>query len=417
MNKKIWEWMCKNTPGALVLYYTARGRTDSDQMKRVLQDIEIKKENKKIKKNLIPLQQPSPTQDAAQPSPKVMPAASKPVPKSAEKSVVKPMPATTIPPISKPITPTPVAEIPSIKLPYLEGSESVSLKRPEAIVFARELLLYDVISFDIFDTLLLRPFAKPTDLFMILGNKYNLMNFSKIRMDSEKEAREIRKVLYNNTEITLEDIYEIVEKKTGIKKEVGIQVEFETEMEFCFANPYIQRVYKLLKSKGKRMIACSDMYIPKEYMQKLLEKCGYTDFEEIYVSCDYNCSKRSKGLYDIVLSKLKKDEKMVHIGDNHTTDILHAEEKGIKTKHYKNVHEAGNKYRADGMSELVGSVYSGIVNTYLHNGIKKYNPYYEFGFIYGGFYVLGFYKAKARDPSGFRSFGKGFRLRRHKGFD
>ncbi|GAA7596542.1 hypothetical protein HpMMM16_03880 [Helicobacter pylori] len=29
-----------------------------------------------------------------------------------------------------------------------------------------EILKYDVISFDIFDTLLLRPFIKPTDLFL-----------------------------------------------------------------------------------------------------------------------------------------------------------------------------------------------------------------------------------------------------------
>ncbi|GAA8357863.1 hypothetical protein KH0195_23590 [Helicobacter pylori] len=41
-----------------------------------------------------------------------------------------------------------------------------------------EILKYDVISFDIFDTLLLRPFIKPTDLFLYIETKYNIIRFS-----------------------------------------------------------------------------------------------------------------------------------------------------------------------------------------------------------------------------------------------
>lgn len=40
-----------------------------------------------------------------------------------------------------------------------------------------EILKYDVISFDIFDTLLLRPFIKPTDLFWYIETKYNIKGF------------------------------------------------------------------------------------------------------------------------------------------------------------------------------------------------------------------------------------------------
>ncbi|GAA9898206.1 hypothetical protein VN0781_01350 [Helicobacter pylori] len=42
-----------------------------------------------------------------------------------------------------------------------------------------EILKYDVISFDIFDTLLLRPFIKPTDLFLYIETKYNIKVFIK----------------------------------------------------------------------------------------------------------------------------------------------------------------------------------------------------------------------------------------------
>jgi predicted Rdx family selenoprotein len=42
------------------------------------------------------------------------------------------------------------------------------------------------------------------------------------------------------------------------------------------------------------------------------------------------------------------------------------------------------------MSGIVASVYQGIVNAHLHNGAQTYSPHYEFGYIYGGIYILGF---------------------------
>ena len=45
-----------------------------------------------------------------------------------------------------------------IQLPYLEGSESEGLKRRYQIYLARELMEYDIVSFDVFDTLIFRPF-------------------------------------------------------------------------------------------------------------------------------------------------------------------------------------------------------------------------------------------------------------------
>ena len=277
-----------------------------------------------------------------------------------------------------------------IKLPYLEGSESAILSRPSPVHFAQSLMNYDIISFDIFDTLVLRPFAKPQDLFMIVGHKLKKMNFMSIRMEAEKEAREKAYEKKGNREVTIYDIYEIIEWRTGINKNYGVQIEFETELEFCFANPYMKEVFEILKSQNKKLIAISDMYLPKEMIIKLLEKMGYTGFLDVFVSCEYNCSKSERQLFKIAINKYGKNQSFVHIGDNYNSDIIAAQELGIDTKYYKNVHEVGEKYRADGMSELIGSFYSGIVNTHLHNGLNQYTPYYEYGFIYGGLYIVGF---------------------------
>jgi len=274
-------------------------------------------------------------------------------------------------------------------LPYSQGPESQLLNRIDPIYFVKGLLKYNVISFDIFDTLILRPFAKPSDLFMFVGKKLQCLEFVKIRVEAEKKAREIAFLQKGSYEVNIFDIYSLIERRTGINKEYGARIEFETELEFCFANPYMERVFKLLKNQGKTIIAVSDMYLPHDMLLKLLNKCGYDTIDKVFVSCEHNCSKGSGGLYKVVLREYQ-NSRLIHIGDNYDSDVKSAERSNIPSMYYKNVHEAGNPYRADGMSELIGSAYAGVVNTYLHNGINKLSPHYEFGFVYGGLYVLGF---------------------------
>lgn len=275
------------------------------------------------------------------------------------------------------------------KLPYLEGSESEGLARQDIIYFAKNLLKYDVISFDIFDTLILRPFDKPVDLFLVIGNRLDIMNFQKIRMDAERDARTEHSALHGNHEVTIYDIYEKVSRRTGLDVEKGVQAELQAEIDYCFANPYMMRVFKLLKEHKKKIIITSDMYLPHDMMVKLLSSCGYEGYDKLYVSCDYKCNKRNGGLFTTILHEFK-GVSLVHIGDNGASDINKPRSMGIDAVFYKNCHEIGRPYRADGMSELIGSLYSGIVNTHLHNGLKKYNPHYEYGFIYGGLYVVGY---------------------------
>ncbi len=275
------------------------------------------------------------------------------------------------------------------KMPYLEGSESSLSKRRKAVHFAKDLMQYDVISFDIFDTLILRPFAQPADLFMIVGKRLNRIEFYRIRTDAERRAREEAFLKTGTREVTIDDIYTVIEDRTGIPKELGIQTELQVELDYCFANPYMKRIYRMLREQGKTIIITSDMYLPHDLMEQILSNAGYTGYEKLYVSCDYRCSKRGGELYQIV-KRDYPEKRIVHVGDNPVSDIKTAEQEGIDTRYYKNCHEIGRPYRADGMSAFLASSYAGIVNTHLHNGEEVYSPYYEYGFIYGGFYVLGF---------------------------
>lgn len=276
------------------------------------------------------------------------------------------------------------------KLPYLSGAESEFLNRPSPLILVQQLLKYDVISFDVFDTLLFRPFDDPTTLFLLLAQKYKIMDFRNIRIDAEREARQQSQALNRTTEISIYDIYKVIHSKTGLDVEIGVNTEIETEMEMCFANPYMKRVFNVLKEYGKCVIAVSDMYLPKEVIRKLLEKNGFDGFSDIYVSCEYFVNKREKGLYAQIKSDYGKNKKYVHVGDNPISDDLSARGSGFDAVLYKNVNTVGNLFRAEGMSKLTGSIYNGLVNSELHNGINRFTPHYEYGFIYGGVYVLGY---------------------------
>ena len=64
---------------------------------------------------------------------------------------------------------------------------------------------------------------------------------------------------------------------------------------------------------------------------------------------------------------------------------------GWKAVHYPNVSELGKPYRGTRMSVISGSIWQGLVNAKLHSG-ESLDPYYEYGYAYAGYLVVGFCK-------------------------
>ena len=77
------------------------------------------------------------------------------------------------------------------KLPLHESESALAAKAHISVADCVEkLMAYDVISFDIFDTLIFRPFSEPTDLFFFLGEQFGILDFKRIRMGMEQKERE-----------------------------------------------------------------------------------------------------------------------------------------------------------------------------------------------------------------------------------
>jgi predicted HAD superfamily hydrolase len=192
-----------------------------------------------------------------------------------------------------------------------------------------------VISFDVFDTLLLRPFYKPTDLFSFLDPFAKRMmeksgNFRDLRKNVEKAVREKSFPL---EEITIDEIYDnfshIPVKFRGAMK----FFEMEMEHKLCFPRKSGQILYKKARESGLKVIAVSDIYFETPFLKKLLEKNGFY-FDEIFSSASLRKRKKTGNIYPLVWEKMNVlPKEILHIGDNEISDIVKAKEKGLQTLH------------------------------------------------------------------------------------
>ena len=172
--------------------------------------------------------------------------------------------------------------------------------RMNASFLAERLCQYDMISFDVFGTLILRPFTSPRVLFSIMEKQLEIYKFAQIRLDSENEIRTQRLNTDGHDNVTLNEIYQLIAKKTNLDAIRIAELEYNLELEYCYANPYFKEVVAKCKEAHKAIVACSDMYLSRQQIQGILQNVGFPDFDDIYVSSELNCSKKIGDLFTSV---------------------------------------------------------------------------------------------------------------------
>jgi len=208
-----------------------------------------------------------------------------------------------------------------------------------------------VVSFDIFDTLVMRPFLKPIDLFLMLDDDFRrltgrktIVDFSFLRVESEKKARELLTIKKPGLEdITLDEIYETICSDYDIPNEIAEQMkqlEIETELRFCTVRKSAFELYEMALHIGKKVICVSDMYLPKEVIEKILTKNGYTEIDKIYVSSETRACKLERMFFIVVSEQKISPEEILHIGDNYETDFVKAKEAGLNAVHFIKAQDA-----------------------------------------------------------------------------
>lgn len=173
-----------------------------------------------------------------------------------------------------------------------------------------------IISFDVFDTLILRKTKSSREAFTQINDG---TCFSVKRIFAEKKARKCSK----KEDVTLSDIYKFLPDYDENK-------EIEKEIEVCYANPKAMQVYNNLRKMGEKIVIVSDMYLSCETICTILKNAGYNiDDVPVYVSSEYGKTKHTGNLFKIVL-KDYPGQKIIHVGDNVVSDYLSPMLLGIK---------------------------------------------------------------------------------------
>lgn len=244
----------------------------------------------------------------------------------------------------------------------------------------------EVVSFDIFDTLIRRIVNNPEAVFDIVGKQFGILNFRELReknqmLASQKVEREKR-----IPHADINEIYKYIEEheQMEINWENVKQTEVDVETDCLVCNKEISQIYQFAKEAGKRIIIVSDMYLVRKQIEPILQKCGYTDYDALYLSSEVHATKYNGDIFNLVCEREGVvPENILHIGDNKTADVENARKYGLNAVHYKQalMPEARK-------STFVSPVDIGTAEYVVG---RKSNFWYQLGAYVGGPLYLGLY--------------------------
>lgn len=206
---------------------------------------------------------------------------------------------------------------------------------------------YDIVSFDIFDTLLRRTVFKPEDVFVLiqkkLENEYaNLLpavfvkRFPELRVGFERQLRKEYDQYHDTTDVYAEkneefytiEVYQRMLSSFGLDTALAEQllvIEQDTEFSVLEARSLGKALYDVAIAKEKRVLLISDFTHSESFVSQALAQSDYSGYEKLYVSSEVGLKKHSGNLFKYVIADLAiKPETILHIGDNSTGDFLRA---------------------------------------------------------------------------------------------
>jgi FMN phosphatase YigB (HAD superfamily) len=214
-----------------------------------------------------------------------------------------------------------------------------SMRGARYTAFRKNLGECNVITFDIFDTLVHRNCTFPSDVFELMAPKVNRLlgapiKFLNLRLLAEGEAN----TRSRREDTTLDEIYEVLEG-WGIPAkhcEEIKRLEIETELSILRCKPSGFDMYREAEATGKPIFFISDMYLPRKILFQILLGSGYTGVSEnqIYVSSEVGLKKHTKSLFSHISTRENLVfNRWLHVGDNPSGDIQAPKELGIRTLH------------------------------------------------------------------------------------
>lgn len=234
--------------------------------------------------------------------------------------------------------------------PFSDGFfESVRTPWNGGLTWIKEQILSGpetVISFDLFDTLLLRPVCRPEDLFFLLDPEYasdsgSSVPFSRMRIEAEREARRKAGEKDAAEDVTLAEIYASMGHLYGLPetdRDRMRQRELELEQRLIRPRRAGRELFEAACVSGKTVVITTDMYLPGRAIKEMLSKCGIRGYRRLFLSSEEQRRKGTGSLFRKLLSAYP-GQKILHIGDSWECDVVSAERCGIRSLFFPKTRE------------------------------------------------------------------------------
>lgn len=249
---------------------------------------------------------------------------------------------------------------------------------------ANEIDKHKIISFDIFDTIVMRRIFEPTDIFLIIENQLKDTSFSKHRISTE---------LSLGPSATLKKIYEQL-VSINPKYEIAYSLELDFEKKLLILRNEIYDIYKYAISKNKTIYFITDIFHPKDYIVEILNNFGIYKYNDILVSCELS-KRKSDGTLWRYYKELIEGNNALHIGDNIYSDIKNAKKQSLSTFHIYNSYDLLKNSTLKNIlpkvctideSIIIGNIISKIFNSPFslsnQKGHPSFNSFEDIGYVF-----------------------------------
>lgn len=187
-----------------------------------------------------------------------------------------------------------------------------------------------LVVFDIFDTLLTRPFLDPEiskEILDLEAARTGMKDFKSLRIEAERDARTL-----SDRDIAIGEIYEIL--KHTFDEAISPVREISLELKSIRRREAVCELLDLAVRNGKRVVLASDMFLPRNVIEQMLESAGVSGWSALYLSSEIGLRKDRGDLYTHILEvESITPQQAVMVGDNERSDFQIPSDMGFKAVH------------------------------------------------------------------------------------
>jgi FMN phosphatase YigB (HAD superfamily) len=284
----------------------------------------------------------------------------------------------------------------------------------------------DLVTSDVFDTVVTRAVSTPSDLFTELAHHFELpahvtpVVFAEARREAERRARQRRsdarraELLARDPssptvevdqhpdvaapECTLDEIWSLM-PPGWVDRTTGSMTELDVEAGSLRPIPETIELFRIARDRNIPVVLVSDIYFTGSQLRTLLERAGVDMqlIDDVVTSADHRLGKAHGLLGRVITQRDVEAGRVAHVGDNEIADVEVAEDLGAAAIHvdipsgYR--HAALRPQPLQRWSRASGTdlgISAAVRSTLVRAGSLGHDPSFQFGAAVAGPALTGF---------------------------